>query len=177
VLGILTLFLGASSVVVELREALNTIWRVPAANGPSPLACVLRIVRVRCYSLALILGIGFLLLATLLVNAWIAAMGSALGSSLPMPEPVLELAAFGVSFFVFALVFATTYKMLPDVHLKWTDAAIGASVTSLFFTIGRQLTALYLGKAGFRSAYGAAGSLVIVPRVGVLLGATILSRC
>jgi membrane protein len=161
-LGMLTLFLGASSVMVELRAALNTIWRAPAANGRSRFACLLGIVRARCYSFALILGIGFLLLVTLVLNAWIAAMGSVLGPSLPTAEPVLELATFGVSFFVFALLFATTYKMLPDVHLKWTDVAIGACVTSLFFTIGRQLIALYLGKASFRSVYGAAGSLVIV---------------
>src|SRR5216683_2588056 len=162
VLGMLTLFLGASSVVVELRAALNAIWRVPAANDRTRFACVLRMVKVRVYSVALILGVGFLLLVTLVLNAWIAAMGSVLGSSLPMPEPVLELTAFGVSFFVFALLFASTYKMLPDAHLKWSDVAIGACVTSLFFTIGKQLIALYLGKASFRSAYGAAGSLVVV---------------
>jgi membrane protein len=148
--------------MVELREALNTIWRVPSASGRTRFACILRIVRARYYSFTLILGIGFLLLVTLVLNAWIAAMGSVLGPSLPTAEPVLELATFGVSFFVFALLFATTYKMLPDVHLKWTDVAIGACVTSLFFTIGRQLIALYLGKASFRSVYGAAGSLVIV---------------
>ena len=161
-LGLLTLVFGASSVVVELRDALNTIWHVPPDSRNTGFASLFRLAKERFYSFALILGVGFLLLVSLVLNAWIAAMGSFFGSFLPTPEAVLHAATFLFSFVVITFLFAAIYKLLPDVHLRWSDVAIGASVTSLLFTIGKQLIGLYLGKASFGSTYGAAGSLVIV---------------
>ena len=161
-LGVLTLAFGASSVVVELRDTLNTIWHVPLAPRNTGFASIFRLVKERFYSFALILGVGFLLLVSLVLNAWIAAMGSFFGSFLPTSETVLHAATFLFSFFVITFLFAAIYKLLPDVRLRWSDVAIGASVTSLLFTIGKQLIGLYLGKASFGSTYGAAGSLVIV---------------
>jgi membrane protein len=161
-LGVLTLAFGASSVVVELRDALNTIWHVAPAPRNTSFTNIFRLAKERFYSFALILGVGFLLLVSLVLNAWIAAMGSFFGSFLPTPEAVLHAATFLFSFFVITFLFAAIYKLLPDVHLIWSDVAIGASVTSLLFTIGKQLIGLYLGKASFGSTYGAAGSLVIV---------------
>ena len=161
-LGLLTLAFGASSVVVELRDALNTIWHLPPDSRNTGFASLFRLAKERFYSFALILGVGFLLLVSLVLNAWIAAMGSFFGSFLPTPEAVLHAATFLFSFVVITFLFAAIYKLLPDVHLKWSDVAIGASVTSLLFTIGKQLIGLYLGKASFGSTYGAAGSLVIV---------------
>jgi len=162
ILGILTLVFGASSVVVELRDALNTIWHVPVEPGSSGLASISRIIRVRFYSFALILGIGFLLFVSLVLNAWIAAMGKLFGSLLPTSEALLHIGTSVFSFLVITILFAAIYKLLPDVHLKWSDVAIGAAATALFFTIGKQLIGLYLGKTSFASTYGAAGSLVIV---------------
>ena len=161
-LGLLTLAFGASSVVVELRDALNTIWDVAPDRQNTGFASIFRLAKERFYSFAMILGVGFLLLVSLVLNAWIAAMGSFFGSFLPTPETVLHAATFVVSFFVITFLFAAIYKLFPDVHLRWRDVAIGASVTSLLFTIGKQLIGLYLGKASFRSTYGTAGSLVIV---------------
>jgi membrane protein len=161
-LGLLTLAFGASSVVVELRDALNTIWHVAPDPRNTGLASIFRLAKERFYSFALILGVGFLLLVSLLLNAWIAAMGSFFSSFLPTPEAVLHTAAFFLSFFVITFLFAAVYKLLPDVQLRWSDVVIGACVTSLLFTIGKQLIGLYLGKATFASTYGAAGSLVIV---------------
>ena len=161
-LGLLTLAFGASSVVVELRDALNNIWHVPPDSRNTGFASLFRLAKERFYSFALILGVGFLLLVSLVLNAWIAAMGSFFGSFLPTPEAVLHAATFLFSFVVITFLFAAIYKLLPDVHLRWSDVAIGASVTSLLFTIGKQLIGLYLGKASFGSTYGAAGSLVIV---------------
>jgi membrane protein len=161
-LGLLTLAFGASSVVVELRDALNTIWHVAPDSRNTGFASIFRLAKERFYSFALILGVGFLLLVSLVLNAWIAAMGSFFGSFLPIPEAVLHAATFLFSFFVITFLFAAIYKLLPDVHLKWSDVTIGASVTSLLFTIGKQLIGLYLGKTSFASTYGAAGSLVIV---------------
>jgi membrane protein len=162
-LGLVTLAIGATSVVVELSDALNTIWRVPTPDGDKGLvAGIRRIVKERFYSFAMVLGIGFLLLVSLVLSAWLAAMGRFFRSFLPAPEPILEAATFLISFMVITALFAAIYKLLPAVRLEWSDVIIGASVTSLMFTIGKQLVGLYLGKAGFGSTYGAAGSLVVL---------------
>ena len=123
------------------------------------------------------IGVGFLLLVSLVLNAWIAAMGSFFGSSLPIPESVLHIATFLFSFLVITFLFAAIYKLLPDVNLEWSDVAVGASVTSLLFSIGKQLIGLYLGKASFASTYGAAGSLVLVLPVGGCSASRGSSRC
>ena len=161
IFGILTLVFGASSVVVELRDALNTIWHAhsPPSSG---FRGILRLMKDRFYAFALILGLGFVLLFSLILNAWIAAMGRFFNSILPMPEWVLETATFLLSYAVTTFLFAAIYKFLPDVRLRWSDVLVGASVTSLLFTAGKQLIAFYLGRVSFDSTYGAAGSLVLV---------------
>jgi len=162
-LGVVTLAIGATSVVVELTDALNTIWKVPTPGGDTGLvAGIRRIAKERFYSFAMVLGIGFLLLVSLVLSAWLAAMGRFFRSFLPAPEPILEAATFLISFIVVTALFAAIYKLLPAVRLEWSDVIIGASVTSLMFTIGKQLVGLYLGKAGFGSTYGAAGSLAVL---------------
>ena len=158
----MTLAIGASSVVVELTDALSTIWRVPTPPGATGLASIWRVARQRLYSFAMVLGIGFLLLVSLALNAWLAAMGRFFASFLPIAESVLQLATFIVSFVVVTALFAAIYKLLPAVSLEWSDVIIGASVTSLLFAVGKQLVGLYLGKASFGSVYGAAGSLVVL---------------
>lgn len=160
--GLLTLAIGASSVVVELTDALNTIWNVPSPPGAIGLASILRLARQRFYSFAMVLGVGFLLLVSLVLNAWLAAMGRYFGTLLPVSEPVLQLGTFVVSFIVVTALFAAIYKLLPAVRLEWSDVIVGASVTSLLFAIGKQVVGLYLGKTGLGSAYGAAGSLVVL---------------
>jgi len=162
VLGFVTLAFGASSVVVELADALNTIWHVPLNPGNTGLSSIFRLVKEQFYSFAMILGVGFLLLVSLVLNAWIAAMGRFFASALPTPESILHMANFLISFLVTTFLFAAIYKILPDVCLQWSDVAVGASVTALLFTIGKQLIGLYLGKTSFGSTYGAAGSLVVV---------------
>jgi membrane protein len=162
VLGLLTLAIGASSAVVELRGALNTIWHVQAGASSSGLSSVISLVKDRCYSIAMVLGVGFLLLVSLILNACIAAVGKFFGGFLPVPEAILQVATSLISFLVISGLFAAIYKLMPAVRLKWSDVAVGASVTALLFTVGKQLIGLYLGKASFASTYGAAGSLVVV---------------
>jgi membrane protein len=162
ILGVLTLIFGASAVVVDLRDALNTIWDVPVPDSFSIFGTFLRLVQERFYLFGLILGVGFLLLVSLALNAAIAALGSVIGPMLPVPELVLHVTVFLVSFLVTTFLFAAIYKFLPDVRLEWSDVVVGACLTSLLFSIGRQLIGVYLGKASFGSTYGAAGSLVIV---------------
>jgi membrane protein len=151
-LGLATLAFGASSMFVELHGAMNTIWDVPLPHDQTNAATIIRLIRDRFYSFATVLGIGFLLLVSLVLNAWIAAMGIA----------VPRFATFLILYLVIAVLFATLYKIVPDVTLKWSDVALGALITSLLFTIGKQLIGLYFAHASFGSTYSAAGSPMIV---------------
>lgn len=157
-LGVVTLFLGASGVFNELRTSLNWIWEAPQKTG----AGVLSTVKQQFFSFAMVLAIGFLLLVSLLLSAALSLIGSFFAGFLPLPESVLHLLNLLVSFVTITGLFALIYKFVPDVRLEWRDVWIGAAVTSLLFSVGKFLIGLYLGKAGVGSAYGAAGSLVIV---------------
>jgi membrane protein len=161
ILSVLTLAFGASSVAAELHDALNTIWHVPRTGGPF-FSRIRGFARERLFSFILVLSGGFILVVSLIWSAWIAAMGRFFGSVLAVPEIVLQVVTFLVSFIAITLVFAAIYKFVPDVPLKWSDVIVGASFTALVFTIGKQLLALYLGKVSLGSPYGAAGSLVTV---------------
>jgi membrane protein len=160
-LGLLTLFLGATAVVAELRDALNAIWEIPIQESQWPRS-VVRILKERVLSFVMVLGVGFLLLVSLILNAWLAAAGAFFKGSLPMPESVLQALTSAVSFVVIAGLFALIYKVMPDVDLEWRDVAAGAALTSLLFSLGKLLIGLYLGKTSPGSTYGAAGSLVVL---------------
>jgi membrane protein len=160
--SLLVLLFGASSVVIELHDALNTIWDVPSLSTGTVLASFWSFVKERFFSSVLVLGAGVLLLAAVVWSTWIAVMGRFFGSFLPIPEFMLHLATSVVSFLAITIVFAAIYKVVPDVRLKWSDVLVGASFTSLVFTLGKQLIALYLGKESFDSTYGAAGSVVML---------------
>ena len=157
--GLITLFFGATGVVTELRDALNTIYEIPAPEVTG-LKSVLLFVRERLFSFAMVLGVGFLLLVSLALNAWLAAMGTWFTGWLP--ALMLQFASTIVSWVIITALFAAIYKALPDVSLEWRDVILGAAVTSLLFNLGKFLIGLYLGSSTVASAYGAAGSLVIV---------------
>ena len=158
--GLLALAWGATSVAVELREALNTVWHV-TASGISGFSRVLQFVFDRLHAFVLVLSAGFFLLASLLLSALSAGLGRLVGPRLSAPELTLQTAAAIISFVVITFLFAAIYKIVPRVRLKWTDVAVGAVFTSLVFNIGKQLVGLYLGRAAIASPYGAAGSLVL----------------
>jgi len=160
-LSVLTLIFGASSVVVELRDDLNLIWHSPTPPARTRLARVIRLAKDRFYSFALVIGAGLVLLILLVLSVWASAVGKLFGADAAIPEPLLHLATFGVSFLVVTFLFGAIYKILPDAALAWRDVIVGASVTSLVFSIGKQVIGLYLGKASFNS-YGAAGSVVVL---------------
>jgi membrane protein len=161
VLALVALFFGATSAVVELTDALNTIWHVPPHKA-SGWRSMMRFMRLRFVSFAMVLGVGFLLLVSLVVSAWLAAIGRFFGEILPIPEVALHAINLLLSFVVITLLFGMIYKVLPDVRLEWSDVGIGAAVTSLLFSLGKLLLGLYLGKSTLGSTYGAAGSFVIV---------------
>jgi membrane protein len=157
VVGFLTLLFGASGVFGELRDSLNAVWGAKSTSG----AGLMGMIKYRFFSFAMVLGIGFLLLVSLVLSAVIAAAGKFLQGRMPVPESVLHIGSTLVTFIAVTVLFALLYKLVPDVYIEWKDVAIGAAVTSLLFSIGKFLIALYLGKASVGSAYGAAGSLVV----------------
>jgi len=120
------------------------------------------LIKGRFLSFAMVLGIGFLLLVSLILSAGLVALSNFLGDLIPNLITVLQIVNFIVSFGVITLLFAMIYRILPDVEIAWSDVFIGAVVTSLLFAIGKFLIGLYLGNSSVGSAYGAAGSLVII---------------
>jgi membrane protein len=158
VVGVATLLLGASGAFGQLQDALNTIWQVK----PKPGQGVMGFLRTRFLSFSMVLVIGFMLLVTLVTSAVLAGAGQYLESVLPLPALVLQIINFLISFAFTALLFTLIYKVLPDVTVGWKDVWIGGIATALLFSLGRYLIGLYLGRGSVGSAYGAAGSLVIV---------------
>lgn len=158
IFGIIMLLFGATGAFAQLQESLNAIWGV----APKPGRGILGVVKDRFMSFAMVVGIGFLLLVSLLLSAALAALGKFFSHLLPVPEGVLHALTFLISFLVITLLFAMMYKVLPDVKIAWRDVWIGAAMTALLFTLGKFLIGLYLGKSGVASAYGAAGSLVLI---------------
>ena len=159
IIGLVSLLFGASGVFTELRSALNKIWQVPAEAMASGLMGMLR---ERFFSFGMVLSIGFLLMVSLVLSTTIAAMGKFFGSFLPLPAPVLATLNFLVSFLGISVLFALIFKFVPAVKVKWNDVWLGSLVTALFFTVGKLLIALYLGKTSVGSPYGAAGSVIVV---------------
>jgi membrane protein len=162
VLGLVTVFFAASAVVSELRDAMNTIWRVPEDTTSSTVRSIFNLVKERLVSFALVLASGLFLVASLIVNAWIFAAGKYLNWGAAPPEALVQTTDWVVSFVVITVLFAFIFKVLPRVPLHWGDVTMGAVGTSLLFAAGKFLLGLYLGKAGFTDTYGAAGSLVVI---------------
>jgi membrane protein len=157
--GVITLIIGASSVFGELQTALERVWQTPR---PPREHGWWRLLRTRVLSVGMVLGVGFLLLVSLVVSAALAAFGDWLGAFLPQLEIVLPVLDLILSFAMSVLLFAMIYKYVPRESIPWGDVWIGAAVTALLFTIGKVLIGIYLGKSSFNSAYGAAGSLIVL---------------
>lgn len=158
ILGIVVLLFGASGVFGELQSALDTVWRVT----PKPGRGIKGIVKDRLFSFAMVMGVAFLLLVSLILSAALAALGHYLGGVLPGGEAVWHVLNFVISVAVVGVLFAVTFKTVPDAKIDWHDVWVGGFVTSVLFAIGKFLIGLYLGKSSTASAYGAAGSLVLL---------------
>jgi membrane protein len=157
-LGIATLLFAASGVFAQLQQAMNAIWDVPEKKH----AGIWGFIRHRFLSFGMVLGTGFLLLISLLLSAAIAGVGQGLGNRWPALEAIAHSANAVATFVVVTLLFAMMFKFLPDTHVAWRDVWHGALITAVLFTIGKLLIGLYLGKSAVGSAYGAAGSLVVL---------------
>lgn len=155
-LGILTLLFGASGVFKALRDSLNRIWGVKGAGGSGLWAAI----RQETLTFGMVLGIGFLLLVSLVVSALLTALGKFFESRVPVT--LWHFFNIVVSLVVVTVLFALIYRVVPSTRIEWRDVWVGAFVTAVLFTTGKSLIGLYLGKASVGSAYGAAGSLVAV---------------
>lgn len=156
IIGSVTLLLGASGVIGQLKDSMNTIWEVK----PKPGRGILGLLKDRFLSLAMVLGIGFMLLASLLLTAGLDAVSEfAFGSQSLVPLMILN---FVVSFAVITLLFAVIYKVLPDVKIAWRDVWVGALFTAFLFNLGKFLIGQYLARSTTASVFGAAGSLIVI---------------
>ena len=158
VAGVVTLLLGATTVFSELQTDLDRIWDAPRPESSG----VSSFLRGRLLSFGMILGIGFLLLVSLVLSAALSAVSKFWDSWFTNWEFALQAINFVVSFGIITGLFAMIYKLLPRCEIGWKDVWVGATVTSLLFAIGKLGIGLYLGKSGVASGFGAAGSLVIV---------------
>lgn len=155
-----TMFFGASGVVGQLQGSLNQIWKAPAR--PMTSSALRSALRRRAIAITVILGVGFLLLVSLVISAALAALHQFVAERVPLANQLVPPLNFLFSFLVITALFAMIYKILPDVRLEWRDVWIGAAVTAILFSVGKSLIGFYLGRAGVTSVYGAAGSLVLV---------------
>jgi membrane protein len=156
-IGTAILLFAASIVLHELKVTLDLIWGVePGERGR-----IFHTLWTRIVSLAMLLGIGFLLLVSLLLSAALGAFSRFLSGYLAVPLPLIAAFDAFVNLLLLTLLFALLYKLLPDTEVHWRDVWFGAVVAALLFTVGKWLMGLYLGNAAIGSAYGAASSLVI----------------
>ena len=162
IIGVVTLVLGAIGVFIQLKGALNTVWDVEPTPQLSSQQSILKTLRDHVISFGMVLGIGFILLVSLVISAVLTSLGGFVNSLLPEAEFVSQVINLVVSFGIITLMFAMLFKFLPDTKVNWRDVWIGAALTSLLFTIGKYLLGLYLGGSGVTSTYGAAGSFVVI---------------
>lgn len=156
--SVVTLVLGATSVLAQLRKNLDKIWQVP----PRPQRAWWKLLGPRLSAFALVLAIGFLLLVSLVSSAAVSALGSLWASLFPGAGLVLRLLELAVSVALAAILFAMIYKILPSVRIAWRDVWFGAFATSALFWVGKWLIGLYIAKSAVASPFGAAGTVVVV---------------
>lgn len=157
-ISVAVLIFGATGMFVQLQDALNTIWNVK----PKPGGGVIQFITKRLLSFAMILGVAFLLLLSLLISAIVSTITHYFSDLIMGFDILLQILDLLLSFGLVTLLFALIYKFLPDVKIAWSDVWIGSAITALLFSIGKWLIGWYLGNSSFGSTYGAAGSLVIL---------------
>ncbi|NMH27365.1 YihY/virulence factor BrkB family protein [Flavobacterium silvaticum] len=159
VIGVITLIVGATSVFGDIQDSINIIWRVKA----KPKRGWVKILKDRLLSSSLIIGLGFLMVVTLLVNGALVALNGWLQSYFPEVTMILfEIINIAIGFGVIWLLFSVIFKVLPDAEIRWKHVRLGAFFTALLFMLGRYLISIYIQTSGAGSAYGAAGSLIVI---------------
>jgi membrane protein len=157
IIGSVVLLIGASGVFGELQDSLNTIWQVPAGKRRWRL-----LLKKRLLSIGMVFALGFLVLVSLLLSAAIVAVRAYLKGRAPDLDAIWEIGNTCISLVLITLLFAAVFRFLPDTRIAWRDVWLGAALTAALFFLGKFLLGLYFAHSAFASAYGAAGSLLIV---------------
>ncbi|AXT57189.1 YihY/virulence factor BrkB family protein [Aquimarina sp. AD1] len=159
IIGIVTLLYGATGMFIALQKSLNIIWKVK----PKPKNEIFKMIKDRIFSLGLILVIGFLLLTSLVLTAFITATTDWIGQHFPnFVIYVIQIINFILSLILITILFAMIFKILPDVKIKWKDVWLGAFVTTILFSIGKSALGIYFGTVNPQSTFGAAGSVILI---------------
>jgi membrane protein len=158
IVGVVTFILGATTALIELQDSLNVIWKAPPAKGSTLLA----LLRNRLITLVVVLGLGFLLLVSLVIGAGLTAFAGLIDRWAPGLSFMMGMINFGVSFVVTTLLFGLIYKVLPRIELAWRDVLAGAVLAALLFMLGRWAIAFYIGQTNLASSYGAASTIILV---------------
>ena len=162
IVGVITLLVGALGAFNELHNALNTIWEVREEETKGLWQSIKKVIFSRLLSFSMILGIGFLLLVSLVISAGLSAVNETVGNAIPVSEILLQIINLIISVGVITVLFALIFKFLPDAEIAWRDVWLGAFFTALLFSLGKFLIGLYLGNSAVASSFGAAGSLVLL---------------
>jgi membrane protein len=158
VIGTIILVLGASGVFSALQDGLNTVWDIKRKAGRG----IIGMIKDQFLSFAMVFGIGFLLLVSLVISALLSALGRNLFGGASAPVIIVEVGNLILSFVFVTILFALMYKILPDVEIAWRDVWIGSAITAVLFTLGKLAIGIYLGRSTFADAYGAAGSFIAI---------------
>jgi len=159
IIGGVTLIIGATSVFGEIQDSINIIWKVKA----KPKRGWVKLLKDRLLSSSLIVGLGFLLIVSLLVNGALVALNDLIKGYFPdMTVIVFHIINIAISFIVITVLFGVIFKVLPDAKIAWKDVRMGAFFTACLFMLGRYLIGLYIETTSAGSAYGAAGSLIVI---------------
>lgn len=155
IIGLVTMFLGATTVFAELRADLDRIWRYRAPQNKGFVKAVLT----RFWAFLMVMTVGLLLMMSLVASTFLSSLGADL---LSLSRAQLHWLEFFSSFVVVTLLFAMIYKILPSKRVAWSDTWVGAAVTSLLFWVGKLAIALYIAHTAMDSTFGAAGALVVL---------------
>ncbi|HUF16562.1 MAG TPA: YihY/virulence factor BrkB family protein [Thermoanaerobaculia bacterium] len=156
--ALIALLFGASGVFGQLKDTMNTVWGVEEKREGG----IVSMIRQRFWSFAMVLGVGFLLLTSLIISAALAAAGTFMEGRLPGGATLWQIVTFAVSFAIITLLMALIFKYIPDAEVGWGDVWLGAAFTAFLFVLGKFGIGFYLGKSTVASTYGAAASIIIV---------------
>ena len=158
IIGVVLLLLGASGVFGQFQDSLNTIWEVQ----PKPGQGIGAMIKKRFFTFSMVLGVGFLLLVSMLITTFLASLGDIISGLLPGSPLVLLIVNFIVGFLFVTLLFALIFRYVPDAKIAWKDVWLGAAVTTLLFMIGKEVIGLYLGNSNVGSTFGIFASLIVL---------------
>lgn len=157
IIALILILVGSTTVFVMLKNALNTMWGVKSSYGG-----VLNVIKGRMISFFIVIFAGTILFASMMLSSFVSALNIFLDSYIKIPFIVIALTDSFLSIFLLTFLFAVLYKILPDVQISWGDVWMGGAITAILFALGKYLLGLYLARSTISSAYGAAGSLVVI---------------